>query len=260
MSVLEYASPQPTPPRWREALHHLRFVLLAAYAVLLAAAVWFWCWAGGEVLGLAICLIVLFAFQAAFLVGMPQLRWPRPTRRRAMWISIVTAGALAGLLSFGLLATALNAFNVWDNVTKAIEGHIFWGLLIAWIVWTIVFGVMCAGEWLRGFQRMYKILIAGTWLELLVTIPVDVQVRKRTSCYCGEGTFFALIIGTTVAIWSFGPGIVLLFLTRRLQRDGYFSLCRKCGNDLSAIQSDRCPACNAKIPPRQRASRAVERV
>jgi len=42
MSVLEYASPQATPPRWRIALYHLRFVLLGAYALLIAGAVWFY--------------------------------------------------------------------------------------------------------------------------------------------------------------------------------------------------------------------------
>ena len=81
MPLLEYASPQATPPRWRIALYHLRFVLLAGYLLLLGGAIWFWIEMDVEIGVLLIGLLVLVGFQALFLIGMPQLRWPRPTRR-----------------------------------------------------------------------------------------------------------------------------------------------------------------------------------
>ena len=249
MPLLEYASPQATPPRWRIALYHLRFVLLAGYLLLLGGAVWFWIEMDVEIGVLLIGLLVLVGFQALFLIGMPQLRWPRPTRRKPMWLSLI-AGALAtAFLTFGLVTTTMSFFNVWDRITERIGGHIFWIILFAWGGWLFIFALMWAGErWLNGFRSLYKFILAGTWLEILITIPVDVQVRKKTNCWCGEGTFFALVIGATVAIWSFGPGLVLLFLTRRLQREGYFSLCRKCGHDLTSASTPRCPHCNARIP------------
>jgi hypothetical protein len=250
MIVFEYASPLATPPRWRVALYHLRYVLLAAYALLLGGAIWFYAESGVESVALIVTLLLLFGFQAIFLIGMPQLRWPRPIRRKPMWLSLAGGALAAGLLTFGLVATLMSLFNVWNATTDQIGGHIFWVILLAWIAWLLLFAFMWTAEWLHGFKTLYKLLLAGTWLEILITIPVDVQVRKKTNCWCGEGTFVALVIGSTVALWSFGPGIVLLFLTRRLQREGYFALCRKCEHDLTNVTENRCPNCHARIPHR----------
>jgi hypothetical protein len=254
MSVLEYASLQAAPPRWRVAVYHLRYVLLAAYALLIAGAVRFYSELGLDAVFLAVALLVFFGVQGLFLIGMPQLRWPRPVRRKPMWLSVVAGSLAAGVLTFGLIMTGMNVLDVWKPATKAIGGHIFWAVLITWGAWLVVFAVMWTGEWLGGFKQIYRLVCAGTWLEILITIPIDVHVRKKTDCWCGEGTFFALVAGSTVALWSFGPGLVLLFLTRRLQREGYFSLCGKCGHDLTGVVEKRCPRCAARIPKSQRAT------
>jgi DNA-directed RNA polymerase subunit RPC12/RpoP len=254
MPVLEYASPLATPPRWRQALYHLRYVFLAGYLLLIGGAAWFFSDMGSEAVALVVGLFIFFGVQGLFIFGMPQLRWPRPTHRRPMWMSLVAGALVAGLLTFGVVATGLSLFEVWDAVTRSIGGHIFWAILVTWGVWLILFSIMWAGEWFSRFKSIYKVLLAGTFLEVLITIPVDVQVRKKTNCYCGEGTFVALVIGSCVAVWSFGPGLVLLFLTRRLQREGYFALCGKCGHDLTNVTDKRCPHCNARIPQRSRAT------
>jgi hypothetical protein len=257
MTVLEYASPQDEPPRWRQSLYRARYPLLTLYLVVLAAAVGFWLWLGLDAFPAVICVLVFLGFQALFLIGIPQLRWPRPTRRTPMALSLAAGSLVIALLTFAIVAVILNAGDVWEHFIDRLEMNIFWVLAILWEIWLIAFAVMWAGQWFTGFKKLYKLIIAGTWLELLITIPIDVQVRKRTTCYCGEGTFFALVIGSTLAIWSFGPGLVLLFLTRRLQRDGYFSLCRKCGYDLRGTTAPRCPKCAARVPARQR-NRPVE--
>src|SRR5438105_3581178 len=113
MSVLDYASPQQTPPRWRLALYHLRFVLLGGYALLLAGALGFWLYAGAEAIGVAIVSLIFLGMQGMFLIGMPQLRWPRPTRRRRMWISVVAGAGVAAVLTFGLVATGLSGVDWW---------------------------------------------------------------------------------------------------------------------------------------------------
>jgi hypothetical protein len=260
MTVLEYASPQDEPPRWRQTFYHARWALLVLYLALIAGGAIFWNWAGLDPFPLVICLLIFFALQALFLIGMPQLRWPRATKRTPMALSLA-AGALAiAMLTFGLLGIVLNALDVWEGFMNRLELEVFWVLAIIWEVWLILFAAMWAGQqWFGGFKKLYKLLIAGTFLELLITIPIDVQVRKRTNCYCGEGTFFALVITSTLAIWSFGPGLVLLFLTRRLQRDGYFSLCGKCGYDLRGTAEKRCPKCAARVPEKYRSRAAVER-
>src|SRR6059058_1475457 len=130
MSVLEYASPQAAPPRWRVALFHLRYVLLAFYALLLAGAVWFYADLGMEAVFLAITLFIFFGAQALFLIGMPQLRWPRPVRRKPMWMSLVAGAFVAGILTFGLIMTGMSLFDVWKSATNAIGAHVFWAVLI----------------------------------------------------------------------------------------------------------------------------------
>jgi hypothetical protein len=120
---------------------------------------------------------------------------------------------------------------------------------LSWAVWLAIFALAWTGEWLVRYRRMYRLIFAGTWLELLITIPVDVQVRKRTNCYCGEGTFLALIVGITTAVWAFGPGLYLLFLTRRLQRRADLSVCRGCGYDLHGLVEPRCPECGRTFDP-----------
>jgi hypothetical protein len=257
MTVLEYASPQDEPPRWRQSLHRLRWPIATCYLLLLTAACGFWSWAGLDIFPLIVCLLIFLGLQGLFLIGMPQLRWPRPTKRTPMSLSLAIGSLVIALLSFGLVAVVLNGINVWEGFINRLEWNVFWVLAILWEVWLILFAVMWAGQWFAGFRKLYKLIIAGTWLELLITIPIDAQVRKRTDCWCGEGTFLTLIITSTLAIWSFGPGIVLLFLTRRLQRDGYFSLCRKCGYDLRGANEPRCPKCAARVPSRQR-TRPVE--
>jgi hypothetical protein len=245
MSILEYASPQPSPPRWRVALFSLRFVFLTAYiGVLIGAIVVNQAW---ETL---IPILILTLFQGLFLLGMPHLRWPRPTRRRSIIVSQMAAALAGALLTFGLFATVLSAIDKWE---VGLTGKVLWMVVAcAWIFWLLVFSLIWAWQPFSGFTRVYKLLIAGTILETLITIPVDIQVRKRNNCWCDQGTFWSLVITGSVALWSFGPGLVLLFLTRRLQRNGYFSLCQKCGHDLSSIQEKRCPSCNARIPRNNR--------
>jgi hypothetical protein len=243
------------PPRWRQTAFRLRYVFLSLYVIVLTSLTAWLIIETDEWLVVSIALLILLGAQALFLIGMPQLRWPKPTHGAPMILSMITGALMAGLLTFGVFATLLNIGSAWERLTDTVEFNIFWVIAAAWAAWFFVFFIMWAGEWLMIFKRIYKLLVAGTVLELLVTIPVDVHVRRRTSCWCGEGTFFALVIGGTVALWSFGPGLVMLLLTRRLQRKGYFSICRKCAYDLRGLSPDtkRCPECGTRVPEKYRA-------
>jgi hypothetical protein len=252
-------TPDAIPPSPRiQALCRRRWPLLVTYLTVvlggLTFAIFFkpiqldWLFA-------VIALGAILLLQGLFLLGMPQLRWPKATRSVPMTVSIATGALLAALLTFGIAASLMNLVQVWEKVTDAVETNIFWIIAAAWGGWFFVFAIMWAGEWITVFNKIYRLLIAGTCLELLVTIPIDAHVRRRTSCYCGEGTFFAMIIGTSLAVWSFGPGLALLFLTRRLQLRGYYSACRECHYDLRGLDptTKHCPECGTRIPERHRA-------
>jgi hypothetical protein len=242
-------------------LFRYRYILLGFYALLLLAAVVAATALRLEPGAVVAPFFLLLALQAMFLAGAPHFRWPRPTGRRPMLLSVIAGSFMAGLLSIGVLATAVSFFQADDLVARFDEligaGQHRYVLDVSlvvivivglsWAVWLAVFALAWTGEWLVRFRRMYRLIFAGSWLELLITIPVDVQVRKRTKCYCGEGTFLALIVGITSAVWAFGPGLYLLFLTRRLQRRADLSLCRGCGYDLRGLVEPRCPECGRRF-------------
>jgi len=264
------ASADRIPPggRWVPRLYPWRYALLASYILLLAGV--YCLFSIEDLLKLSLPWqflvggsVVFYALQAAFLTGAPHWRWPRPTGRRPMWVSL-TVGALAiSLLTLGLAGTLMSLFQaneaVYNVVEKFNEGigarsyDFPWALAILlavmWAVWLLIFAMTWASKPSSAFRRVYRLIIAGSVLELLITIPVDVQVRKRTDCYCGEGTFLGLIVGITLAAWAFGPGLVLLFLARRLQRRRELQVCIGCGYDLRRLPVNRCPECGRPFEP-----------
>jgi hypothetical protein len=316
---MDYPDPtrmtQPLPPagKWVRRAIWSRWVLLGLYAVLTAG--WYYVffavsdpWASGvgpaPVLGpFVIATLVLFGVQGLLLAGAPQLKWPRPRRRRSMAVSLAAGSAIAVLLSLGIVCAGASLYKlIYDPGGFRIQwtaGSVqpapapttapaaapptttapaqvpapaaplagtpapapvpasppfswrtdvpwaFVGIMLAgWAFWLLVFSLIGGGQqWGRRFGRMYRTLIAGTVLELLITIPIDAQVRRRTDCYCGEGTFYALAIGLTAVLWVFGPGIAILFLVRRQHRLGKSGRCFQCGYDLRGLDSARCPEC-----------------
>ena len=131
---------------------------------------------------------------------------------------------LGAALTVGLLASLLSLVYLMGLAPRKLgEDAGVWLLVLipaaSWALWLAVFGTMLRRQhWGSVYPRLYLTLLAGSWLELLITIPIDVQVRKRTSCYCGEGTFLGLTVGLTMVLWTFGPGVALLYLARRQQR------------------------------------------
>jgi hypothetical protein len=261
----------PPYPAFADRLYRRRFMLLALYIALLALTVmlvptivdadWpphirpLW-WLDSRSNSIAFTLAaVLLVPQCLFLLGAPQFRWPRPTGRRSLRASIAGGAFMAAALSIGVISSIMAMLNVWEPFWSALHrdlprtpdlGDVPWYALAllggCWLIWLVIFGLMFASTWVVRFRRMYRWLVAGTVLELLITIPVDVQVRRRTSCYCGEGTFVALWAGLTAVFWVFGPGVVLLFQFRKVLRRAELRICRECGYDLRAWPQ-RCPEC-----------------
>ena len=270
----------PPASKWLRRAIGARFVLLGLYLLLTFA--WYYAFmvttdsggvfTSGQNAALAlrnflIATLILLGVQGLLLLGAPQLHWPRPRRRRSIFASLAAGSAMAALLSLGiyLAMTSLHrliedpsSFHVNVSIgastgapatapSPTTASTVPWpelGVIAAgWGFWFLVFALVGAAEWRRRFAGMYRALVAGTILELLITIPVDVQVRKRTNCYCGEGTLLSMIIGLTAILWTFGPGVAILFLIRRNQLASTAGRCLKCDYDLRGLESSRCPEC-----------------
>jgi len=242
-------------PWWHRLLVRLRVLLAGIYFLGLAALAWavlfdhrlFDLDFGRDIRAFAVVSVIFFAMQALLLSGAPHLRWPKPTRGRWMYVSLAAGALMAGLLTFGFVAVigTMAGGNIeWlDSISNS--GLIAFVIVIGgpWLFWFGVFTFLWTGTWLGKFRRMYRLLLGGTWLEMLITIPVDVSVRKRTKCYCDEGTFFSMMIGITMIFWTFGPGVVLLFFNIRGRLQYPQGICAHCGYDLRGLPEPRCPEC-----------------
>jgi hypothetical protein len=197
-------------------------------------------------LSITVVALILFGMQAALLCGAPHFRWPKPTHGTWIYFSIAAGALMAALLTFGFIAT-LTSLNKRTMAWLDAFGPqwAIWGIVIGvpWIFWFCIFALIWTGSWLGKFRRMYRLLLAGTWLELLVTVPVNVAVRKRTTCYCDEGTFFSMTIGITMIFWTFGPGVALLFFSIKRRSEYPEGVCQHCGYDLRGLIEPRCPEC-----------------
>jgi CRP-like cAMP-binding protein len=97
--------------------------------------------------------------------------------------------------------------------------------------------------------RLARWLFAGSVVELVATIPLDVMVRRRTSCYCSEGTFWSLILAATASLAALGPMIFFLPVARRRQR-AFKGLCPSCGYDRRSLTPQTpCPECGTTPMP-----------
>jgi hypothetical protein len=235
-------------PRWYRVLVRVRFLLAGLYLVViafLAVNAWLSDMDSPHTLRtLAIMAAIFFGMQALLLLGAPQWKRPHPTRFRRMAVSLTTGALLAALLTFGFFGAFVSLMGIKLNELGDLGPGITPLILvigIPWAFWIVVFALLWSQRWEKGFGKMYRLLLAGTWLELLVTIPIDISVRRRTNCWCEEGTFFSLIIGITMAFWTFGPGIAFLFLEHRSIRAA--GTCAQCGYDLRGLPEPRCPEC-----------------
>ena len=213
---------------------------------------------------------VFFVTQWLFLAPLGGWRIPLSATGRPLRRSVLSAALMAGLLTTGLIAVVLELPNVWIRLTVGMSpnGEVddaevlrigslavatlwpaLWLLAASWALWAWVFAVYWRqGDRYTQMGRMIRGLIAGSLLELMVSIPAHVWVMRQRECYCFRGTYTGIVLATTVLLWAFGPGIVLLFLRERYRREKLTPLCWKCGYDLHATTDrESCPECGAKI-------------
>jgi hypothetical protein len=123
---------------------------------------------------------------------------------------------LLAFITSGLLI-ALDELFYWGMFVYEIFVWIIMGVM--WLIWGTIFFLMYKNfERLKILKQSVTILITGSLLQLLITIPAHMIARKRPGCFAGIGTFVGVIAGILVIFWSFGPGIIFLFLREQNKR------------------------------------------
>jgi len=164
---------------------------------------------------------IFFLTQWLFLSPRKLWRINSGTAGRPMKKAAIGAAFAIALLTAGLFYSILDLFLVEiPEPPLTISGYLLISIsLILWILWSVVFCTYFrqtdhytwAGRIVRG-------LIAGSILELFVSIPVF--VTRQDDCYCFRGSYAGLVFGGTVLLWAFGPAVFLLFLRekRRMEK------------------------------------------
>ena len=164
---------------------------------------------------------------------------------------------MAMLLTAGVVTTLLEIPKWWfdddwlpDNELVVLS--LFYGIpLIVWLVWSVVFLIYWRqGDHYTQLGKMIRGLLGGSVLELIAATAVYVWNPQKEDCYCSRGSYTGLVFGGTVALWCFGPGIVLLFMREKYRRAKLLNLCTDCGYDLRGsipAGSTTCPECGAPI-------------
>jgi len=204
--------------RFHMPMRRLRWVLLGLYVALVAtlAAVLIFVNRGDRV-PLVFALSIMLVAQLLFIFGAGTKDLCKPIRRRRLWLPVTVAAAmLAVLAGAGLLATS----ELLDIDDDWLEYGFFPLVGLNWIVWGVLLFIYTRHVTrFRAIQRMVGVALAGSLLELLSTIPSHIIVSRRPGCLVGLCTMAGIAGGVYVMFWAFGPGIVLLFLWERRQRE-----------------------------------------
>lgn len=128
----------------------------------------------------------------------------------ALWIPALIGGLMFAILSFGFVVGLAETFY-FDG---AIGTIILWIVVpLSWVVWTIIFALRYKGmDPDSGTGKILRWVLLGSVVEMLALLPMHIVASARGGCFAGLFTAMGLATGICVAFWSFGPGIVLLFI------------------------------------------------
>ena len=176
---------------------------------------------GDYAVGMAVFLVLLAGLQALILrpMGSP---WPARAAGKSFLASVVTGALLVSLLVVGFVCIAGTA--IWilggENYLKHGDDGWFWGALFASVLlgWATATPLLLAYARRRAGEDVLAQIAAGlfkgTAIEAIALIPLDVMVRMRSRCYCGEGSFIALLLWLAVGLVVLGPAILFVLWHR----------------------------------------------
>lgn len=138
---------------------------------------------------------------------------------RPMRTSVITAALMAALVSVGMGASLLDlSHGNWMEQIGNLPGF-YIIILVLWVFWALVFYLHWRSkDRLSRLRWMINSLITGSIMDLFVAIGVYAWNPQQDDCWCARGAYTGLVLGATVMIWLFGPGIILLFLRRQQLR------------------------------------------
>lgn len=166
----------------------------------------------------AYCLVLIVLMRGAGSIELGTV----PQRSIPVWVQLVLISGLAAVL----LAAAVLIFLEWIDELEYVDDigggaatrpWIYGFIAGAWVGWLVFALLLCRIKSLRSAQRAFLSgLIAGSWLEFYLAVPVDLAARHQsTVCYCYTGSWLALLMCVPILVLCVGPALIVLFLRER---------------------------------------------
>ena len=202
--------------------------------------------------------VVVVGSQVVFLIPVVRASMSRKELGRRPTISMILVAGVAALMIVGLALVLLQFLEIiggfsyqqgWFGNQGSLAGP--WALPTAlvtlglsWVVLSVMLLRLSRRRpWETFLGRVVGLLLVGTVLEVLVTLPIHIMmVLPRGLEAASTGTLFALCVATVAALWLSGPGIVIALMgkRRRLWRGLH---CEMCGYAKGPSPSAKCPEC-----------------
>ncbi len=87
---------------------------------------------------------------------------------------------------------------------------------LSWIIWTPILLHRSRGQ-ADALERFVGKNIAGSAVGLALTLPWYFVLRRKHACFCGLGTFWALVLGLWSLLVVGGPLLFVLARDRRIR-------------------------------------------
>lgn len=88
-------------------------------------------------------------------------------------------------------------------------------------------------------------LFAGSLVEILLSVPLFVMVKRKSNCYCETGSFGGLIMSVMACLWLFGPFMFIVLFWRK--RPWTRTNCFSCGYPRKIKSATTCSECGSAL-------------
>jgi hypothetical protein len=145
--------------------------------------------------------------QAIALWGVGAVYVGRKPAMRRTTVAIATITGIGSLLSVGFVSLVIMAFQVAKGDFYGI--NFFWNgenqlryiaisIGFGWVIWMGVAAFYWFGRSKdNAMQRLLRAILATSWIEFSLALPLDIWGRNRESCVC--------VIGSTPHFWCLSP-------------------------------------------------------
>jgi hypothetical protein len=172
---------------------------------------WFW-----------ILLLWGFALLQSCLLLLPLPVSPSTGGKSPLGPRIIAAAFLGGLFIAIPLFASVDFFYLFGKADQkgfSLELHFIGALavwVVSWLIWTPILLHRSRGQ-ADAVERFVGKNIAGSAVGLALCLPWYFVLRRKHSCFCGLGTFWALVLGLWSLLVIGGPLLFVLARDRRIR-------------------------------------------